>query len=414
MLGGCTVITDSFVKNDFSGDAFPVDVQLGTGAIVAGIRIDDDPASDQVAVLDVLSPVTLRDPGFGAAASLTFAQITLLGVRDTGEINLPRARFRDTELIALHPCADASCAIGPGGAEQPFGAILGANALAGDALRLRLGDGQLFVLADIGGTDRDRTFNCDAVFTAPYRGGGTLIIAGTEVPFGGRRITMQTCLGADPDPGVPQAQRGADALLVMSTGIGSSLLSETAYARYRDVRPDAPALDALPEATVFLSSGPITGRRATIDRIAVAGDTSSSGRPPCRQVYAHHLLTPGDCPAQGADCPCNGADRFCAVPAVVELAPAAGVTVLVVSDANATLQALRTELRPDQPEVDGILGADAIHGVELDVDYPHNRVLMRCASDAPGECAARPALASRDDRARVQDCIAAGATPRGM
>jgi hypothetical protein len=75
-------------------------------------------------------------------------------------------------------------------AEAGFDAIVGADSLAGDALRMRLGDNQVFVLADIGGSDTDRTYACDAVFPSPYRGGGTLIVAGTEVPFAGRRATV--------------------------------------------------------------------------------------------------------------------------------------------------------------------------------------------------------------------------------
>ena len=65
-------------------------------------------------------------------------------------------------------------------------------------------------------------------------------------------------------------------------------------------------------------------------------------------------------------------------------------------------QALRTELRPDQPEVDGILGAGAIRSAEIDVDYPHNRVLMRCSSD---ECTTRPAFAEVADCTQVRNCI---------
>jgi len=158
-------------------------------------------------------------------------------------------------------CDPQACNVGVPGARRRFDAIIGADVLAGDAVRLRLGDDELFILADIGGSDRNRSFACDAVFDSPYRGGGTVVVSGTELPFGNRRITLQSCLGPDPDPAhdLSQDQRGADALLVVSTSIGISILGETAYTRYRGAHlaasPPVPPLEALPEGSVYMPSG---------------------------------------------------------------------------------------------------------------------------------------------------------------
>jgi hypothetical protein len=408
-LAGCSLITDSFVTNDFSGDPFPIHIGRESGAVMIGVREPGGPAL--VGVLDVLSPLTLTDPGVGVPPTVGTADLFLLGRADPAAeaFDVPRARLRGGDLLSLHPCNEPACAVGrPPGAPQPYGAIIGANVLAGDALRLRLADDQVFLLADIGGEDRDRTYVCDAVFPSPYRGGGTLVIAGTEVGFSGRRVTLQACLGADPAQAT-QSARGSDALLLMSTGIGVSLLGRTAYERYRQALllrsppVQAEQHDDLPAAEAFLPSGLVLGRRATIDRLALAAASSSSPRAPCRQLYAHHVLTPDpapDRPPPGGDHPCTKGS-FCSVPAVVELGE---IEVLVVPDDNATVQALRAELRPDQPEVDGILGADALTLAEIDIDYPHNRVLMRCTSPSP-TCVARPALAEEADRTQVQNCI---------
>ena len=435
-LAGCTLVTDSFRTNEFSGDPFPIHVGTESGAVMIGVREPDGPQLD--AVLDVLSPVTITDPGVERPKSLTTSDLILLGRGEpaAAAFEVPRARLRAAEVISLHPCEvdEPLCAVGRPGATQPYGAIIGANVLAGDALRLRLSDQQAFLLADVGGDDRDRTFVCDSVFPSPYRGGGTLIIANTEVPFGGRRITLQACLGADLDPDpVPapdpdpepntqgplvQSARGGDALLVMSTGIGISLLGKTAYQRYRQSLllrqqysrrippppPPPPPLEALPDGSAYLPSGLVFGKLGTIDRIALAAASSSSPRAPCRQAYAHRLLTEHKRCQPGDDCPCADGKEFCSVPAVVELQPTSGLQVLVVSDDNPTLQALRAELRPDQPEVDGILGADALRLAEVDIDYPHNRLLTRCTSPEPA-CVARPALASEDDLTQVRQCL---------
>jgi hypothetical protein len=429
LVTGCTLITDSFLTNEFSGDPFPVKLDAASGALVVGVRQSNE-TKDRVAVLDLLSPFTVsvieNHPGDARFdPKVSFVDLTLLGERASGQLDLPRARFRDAQVLSLHPCENACspdeagcdpqlCRIGPPDAPRPFEAIVGADVLAGDAVRLRLGDDRLFVLADIGGSDRGRSFACDAVFDSPYRGGGTLVVSGTELPFGNRRITLQSCLGPDPDPLLSQDQRGADALLVVSTGIGISILGETAYERYRGAHlaanPPIPPLLALPESSVYLPSGLVSGRLAKIDALALVAATSSNGLAPCRQVYAHHLLTMTNCDPDPdiGDCPCPRNNDFCAVPAVLELTPELGIDFLVVSDDNKTLQALRTELRPDQPEVDGLLGTNALRAAELDIDYPHDRLIGRCAEV---RCSARPQLAQFEDRKQVQGCLAGQPMP---
>jgi hypothetical protein len=438
-LAGCTLITDSFLTNEFSGDPFPIEVETQSGAIVVGLR--EAGAADRIAVVDLLSPFTLTDPGPEIRPSVSSVDLTLLGKTGGGAaIDLaavvPRAQFRDKQVIALHPCPDRTfegelnleCAVGTPAAPRVFQSIIGADALAGDAVRLRLGDNRMFILADVGGSDRGRSQACDAVFNSPYRGGGTLVIAGTEVPFGNRRITLQACLGPDrdlgrppdsPEPATPAPdprQRGASALLVMSTSIGISILGEAAYERYRlavaaDPLVSAPALEDLPTGSAYLPSGLVAGRLATINRLTLVSNSSSNPLSPCRQIYAHQFFFPGDCDDRpDLECPCKSGDVFCAVPAMLALDPPTGLAVLVVADTDPTLQALRTELRPDQPEVDGVLGTDALRTAEIDVDYPHDRLVARCAA---GGCIARPQFAENTDAERTQLRRCVPARPAG-
>ncbi|MBA3457185.1 MAG: hypothetical protein H0T42_29145 [Deltaproteobacteria bacterium] len=406
LLGGCSLVTDSFLTNDFSGDPYPIQAELQSGAVVLGLRQAGVP--DRTTVLDLLSPITLVDPGPGIAPSVSNADLLLLGQNGAGgPIDLPRASLDDVQMLALHPCNEDGCSVGTPAAPRPYDAILGADALAGDAIRLRLGDEQVFVLADIGGDEAHRTRACDGVFPSPYRGGGTLLIAGTELPFMGRRVALQTCLGANPDPVLPQSRRGSDALLVLSTSIGITILGESAYLRYLEAQPTAPALESLPMDTAYLPSGPIEGRLGSIANLALVASSSSSPRAPCRQVYGSHLMIARDCVAED-DCPCEDRSTFCGVPAIVELEPPGGHAVLIVPDSNPTLQALRTELRPDQAEVDGILGTNALLSSEIDVDYPHNRLLARCTADG---CRTRPSVTEARERTQAQNCL--GPSPVG-
>lgn len=400
-LAGCEYLTSSFDTNHFSGDPFPILVDDSTGAIVVGLR-EEGATSSRVAVLDVLSPLTIVDRGADVPVRRDTRDLVLLGARGPGgPLDLPRAQFLGKSVITLHPCAEDECRVGDELVSRPFDALVGIDVFSGDALRIRRATSEIFVLPDIAGSDLRRARSCDAVLDSPFRGGGTLVLGGTEITFTNRRVAIDACIAPRPARLLAQSARGTNALFVLSTAVGPSLLTATAYERYRELDPAAPTTDALPPATVYLPSGPVTGGLAALPSIALVGNSSSNRRAPCRQMWASHLLAERDC-RLGDDCPCTEG-VFCGVPAIVELAPPSGISVLVVPDDNETLQALRTELRPDRPEVDGILGTDALEALELDIDYGHDRLLARCVDRSA--CGARPALADRAARSYVNGCL---------
>lgn len=405
-LTGCDFLTSSFRTNEFSGDPYPILVDQTSGAIIVGMQQTDEDLQDQ-AVLDVMSPLTLVDPGSGVQPSIEFTSFTLLGARTPGgELTLPRAQFTDRQVVTLHPCDENQiCTVGSSDAPRPFNALIGLDAFGGDALRLRLASDEIFVLPDVAGSDLRRARVCDAVMETPFRGGGTLVLGGTEITFTNWRIAIDTCMQPKPARLLAQSARGVDALFVLSTAIGPSVITATAYERLRQLDASVPAADTLPAHTIVLPSGPMTGNLGSIPSIALVSNSGSNPRAPCRQMWASHLLALRDC-LSGDDCPCDTTmgETFCSVPAVVELQPAApGLRVLIVADTEPTIQALRTELRPDRPEVDGILGSEALQALELDIDYVHDRLLARCIDRAT--CGARPALADKPARSYVNGCL---------
>jgi hypothetical protein len=401
-LAGCEYLTSGFETNDFSGDPFPIEIDDTTGAVIVGVQEAGSDA-ERVAVLDVLSPLTILDRGPDTPVSVTSTDLTVLGARGAGgPLDLPRAKLVDKQVITLHPCEADTCQVGHDGTTQPFDTLIGLNAFGGDALRLRLADDEIFILPDIAGSSTRRARACDAVLPSPFRGGGTLVLGGTEVGFTNWRIAIDTCIAPRPARLLTQSARGVDALLVLSTAIGASLITRSAYERYRDLDPMLPTIDMLPQDTVFLPSGPVVGAATTLPSIALVGNSPSNPRAPCRQMWASHLLAARDC-MPGDDCPCTDGATFCGVPALVELEPATGIPVLVVADTDPTLQALRTELRPDRPEVDGILGTSALEAMELDIDYTHDRLLGRCVDRTT--CGARAALPDRAARSYVNGCL---------
>ena len=402
LLAGCDYVTSSFVTNDFSGDTFPVAVETTSGGIVLGVQPTG--GSIETAVLDVMSPLTVIDPGTTGKPTVSFPGLEVLGFDSaTGMLDKPRARFPDAQVVRVHPCTDDSCTIGSEATPRPIDAILGMDSFASDALRLDVGANQLFILPDVAGDNSNRGLACDAVFPTPFRGGGTLLLGGTEVAFANFRVAIDACLAFDPRPTITQEKRGVNVQLVLSTALGMSILDETAYARYQQLVTTAPDLAALPDGSVRLASGLVRGKQTQISSLALVGDSSAAPRAPCRQVYAHHLLAVADC-SGGDDCPCPSGTTFCQVPAVVELTPAAPIDVLVVADDDPTLQALRAELRPDQPEVDGILGTQALTTLQLDLDYQHNRALARCTDNLT--CVGRPELSSQSRRESIANCLA--------
>ena len=397
-LAACALVAAACGTDDTrAGDPFPIHVDRAGGALIAQVGIGDD--APVTAVIDVMSPLTVFDAPLGAAVRRRGVDLALYGHRSATDSTLiARARFAATGLV-LHPCETADpCTVGSPSAATPIGAVIGGDTLHGDALRIRAADDVIAVLPDVAGDGTARDALCDAEVLSPFYGGSTLVVGGTELAFGGWRPTLSVCLSPDPTATDPTA-RGVDAAVVLSTGIGPSILAQSRYAIWRQAT-GAPTLDELPTADLLLPSGLLTGKLAELDGLAVVG-AAAAARDACGEVAAHHLLAERDCTAaDGASCPCTG-ETFCSVPSVVELDRR--FQALIVPDDTPLLQALRTELRPAQPEIDGVLGLDALDTTELDVDYPHNRLLLRCAGAG---CTARPTLRDRASRPIVAACVA--------
>ncbi len=373
-----------------TSDPFPIGVDLSDGALLAEIVEGDDPT--QLAVIDLMAPITVIDANEDRVASRRFADLTLLGRTAVGDL-VPRAHLELT-VTEFHPCPSGEpCRIGTSG--QIFDVVIGADAFDTGAIRVDLFHEEVRLFPDIAGEGSARGRLCEAVFSRPFAGGGEVLIAHTLVTFPPRRIAMGACLHHDLGF---EGDGGADALLVVSTAVGPTILSESAYERWRAAAGGTMPADTLAQRMVHLPSGPLVGGAATIDRLALVG-SDNEVRGPCRQVYAHHLLSARNCDRDD-DCPCSDG-TFCRVPAIVELTPEA-IDVLVVPDDDPTLQALRLELRPGSPEVDGILGTQALTATSIDVDTPNDRVLVRC-EDANG-CRARPELLTENLRELIADC----------
>ncbi|WP_428264321.1 hypothetical protein [Haliangium sp.] len=417
---GCEVGETSYTR-------FPVPIDTSTGAVLVGAGVSADQADDPgVAVIDTLSPLTVVDGvTLGEALRSPRRRKRTLTLYSRGDVSaaVAQARFTAVDTLDLHPCRGQSdpdtepCPIGFEGQTQPLLAVIGADLLAETvgAVRFAFAADQLTFFPDISGDNLVRGALCEAVYPQPFYGGGTLVVSGAEVAFSGRRVAIGACLGANVNPREVTFEDGpvtlpnpdaVSALFLIATGLPITLVSESFYERYQRwcqsegcAAPDPGAAE-----TLYLPSGPITLRRARVADLTLVSE-GSDRRGPCQEVYANaYLIRGGNCPTGGTDdCPCIGDNVFCRTGASVTLP--AEFEVGVLDDATPLLQGLRDELRPDLPELDGLLAPPAMTPLVFDVDYPNNRAIARCAGGR-SDCLTLPAVLTGDTRDNARaDCV---------
>jgi hypothetical protein len=395
-------------------DPFPIRFADDRGVVVIGADVGDGVVP---AVVDTLAPVTVIDP-LAAGRPVEDprrrrVEVTLLGLDQEGRATVQRARFPDTSAIETHPCAgDALCRIGAGPAAVEFGALLGTDILGRASMRIDFAARELRFFPEMAGTEADLTSDCQAVFGSAFAGGGTILVGGTEVPYSGRRAVIGACLDQIDAP--DDVERGTDALLAISTGTGISLLAASAYDRYAEAT-GAPPRTVLIAGQLFLASGPTDVLFTEVGRAALVGSLidESGERGPCRELYLNRVMSVDAC-NQGAvtPCPCPAGDSFCRTAAAVDLT--GPIAVAVVPDDHPLLQSLRDELRPERPELDGVLGAGAMSRLRIELDYPNGRMAARCR--VPIGCKTLPAVRSESsledlDRCRSEDLALPDAGP---
>jgi hypothetical protein len=351
-----------------------------------------------------------------AEARRRVVDLTLYSDDENGLEVIPRVRIPNVAVFDLHFCVGATetpenCRVGLGNDTREVFGVLGADILFDYSMRIDFPTSDFKFFPDAAGSVSERTLACDAVFERPYSGGGTLIVGGGEVRFGSNRPTVGACVHHSPiaEPGPTESELGTDMQLAISTGHGPTILSESAYRRYAASAfspVTVPALETLPTETLHLLSGPVPVRMGEIAYAAfvgVVGDASNR-RGPCRELYANaRMRIPKSCDDPVVDCPCSMSQDTCKAAAAVEINRT--ITVAVVDDTIPFLQGLRDELRPTVPELDGIIGVDAMRELRVEFDSPNSRLMMRCLDTE--FCTTRPQVRSQSNLAALDVCRAA-------
>jgi hypothetical protein len=277
-----------------------------------------------------------------------------------------------------------------------------------------------------------------AVLQLPRRGGGELLAVdpkdslGRRQPhrFGPSRLLLRTCAvpaifdRAQPAPTrcCPGEERrfstGTDLALLLATGVGPVVLGRNAWERVRAQMPAGTAPALTPGSLhVPYAARPVPALFTQLPRIVlVDAEADPDNDPgPCGELARARRLElvaiSQSANAQRAACslPCDRdpTDRTRAQNSAAYVELDGALEVAVVEDTVPFLQAIRLEVRPRGPEVDGLLGAAALASTRVELDYrsPETRAIFSCDPVAAAPAGTATGTANNN-------CRAVGRCPR--
>jgi hypothetical protein len=477
-LGAATLAAGAGCDDSFYAvDQLPIPVAraalgngAGPGALLSRAQLPGSTTPFPM-VVDTGSPVTILGATISSTGTLTIAQrgFDLLDATAVATPTVPvpvRARFRDLGLFSLPlgPVGDATTM--PGG-------VLGGDLLRAFSVELRFdalcAGADAGVPGDAGGADAGvaaMATGCSSI-TFWHHQGATLDFledAGYAVvrfsPFGGgettansepdflglqgpvtlppTRIVLRAC--AAPRVFVPTEPReqcctrgdeftratGADLSLLLATGVGPMVLSQSAWTRVAALLPTAPAMTSAP-LLVATWPTPIAAAWTTMPRYALVDgfDPPATGdEGPCvdlgraRRIEWTNVQTANMQLAHPAVAACvqpcdtdpNEPNEALSSAAYIELGGA--IPVAVIDDAEPFLQALRFDIRPEGPDIDGLVGATALGAARLELDYLSDqpRAIFSCETTATRDACYTAARCPRlPDNDHLHLCFGLGA-----
>jgi hypothetical protein len=194
---------------------------------------------------------------------------------------------------------------------------------------------------------------------------------------------------------------GTDLSLVLTTGMGPLVLGRAAWNRLAARLPPGVALGSGGPLLLASSARPIAAQWTKVPRLALVNREADLGTDPgpCAELARARRLEQVDYrqtqQSKVAVCalPCDvdprTAGRAQNAAAYLEVGP--DLDVAVVEDTEALIQAVREEIRPGGPEIDGFIGAAALAGARVELDYlgKDTRALFSCEQNAlPATCRA--------------------------
>ncbi len=321
-------------------------------------------------------------------------------------------------------------------------AILGGNFLVDYTVEIGFGAPEIIFWSAQPATDSYLSGVGYAVLHAKRRGGGELDVRGPSGGIGPRGpyqypsslLVVRACAAPsafvreDPLPtaccsGDERAlATGVDLSLVLATGTGPTILGRSAWARIEERLPTPPARRRAPLRLATIAT-PIDAEWAMLPRLALvdreAEVTSDPG--PCVELgRARRLEQVAFSQAQNAEhaacvLPCdqdpNTNRKALNGAGYLELGDA--IEVAIIDDREPLLQTLRQQIRPEGPEVNGVLGAAALRNARLELDYSSERIVAACEAGVPSNaCRAVGRCPRLPGAGQTHSCF--GLAPHGL
>jgi hypothetical protein len=439
----------------------PLTPNGGALAAVAGFP-GAPPGQTFPMVVDTGSPFTILAAPAGSAETNP-ASWNLYGAGAASPAPL-RAIFTGWNVIGvpLYPAGDPT--FSPGG-------VLGADLLRGYSVEFRFGE-----LCSAGGSElcssmtfwghlgEDASLLEDAGYAVvnftPF-GGGEITAEGNPDFLGLRgpldvpatRVVLRACVVPDPfspDKGSPRLSpasctngqaalkqaSGVDLSLMIDTGVGPLVLSASAWARVvaaagqslptpiaLPLPPLTPPTPAPPPLYVATWPTPIDVLLwATIPRFVLinleAGPDNDPG--PCvelgrarrTEMVSYWSVQKHPVNSCGAMCDRDPNNTAEAANSAAYLEINGQIPVAVLSDSDPFLQGLRFDILPEGPELDGLVGANALGRSRLELDYVSSpsRAVFSCETDVPPRegCWAAARCPQLPDRSSPHYCFGLG------
>lgn len=411
------------------------------GALLGSARDDSDGAPTYKMLIDTGSPVTVLAGAGGGSLTVQSRSFRLL---DADAMGATRALFRGIAALALplHPVGTDATTVG---------GVLGGDLLSGFSVDIRLAQSCPPAVCPAitfwNHQGADDGFLADAGFAVlPFTSFGGGEVSATSMgdflgitgpaSIGPSRIVVRSCAApAAFDPDVATMTKaccsaadavslasGANVALLLATGVGPLVLGQAAWARVAaalaalDPTAPPPALSADP-LLIATWPTPIAAQWTAIPRLALVNMEISADNNPgacvelgrSRRIEWMERRQLADGTAAACVQPCDVDPRASgeAQNSAAYLELGGAIPVAVISDDEPWLQGLRFDIRPEGPEIDGVLGAGALGPAHVQIDYRSNphRLIAACDGAARSTCLAAGRCPRLPDKSQTHVCF---------
>ena len=358
--------------------------------------------------VDTGSPLTVSNGSADGTNDTVSRTFDILGTPPASPV---RARFRGINMVPI-----ALGAVGDP-ATQPQ-AVFGGDLLRGFTVEFRFGVPSLTFWPSQRADDGFLEDVGYAVIHFTPFGGGEITARGNPDIFGQRgplsvdpsRVVFRACAAPEPfDPRTSPQQAccarndaithttGAPLSLLLSTGVGPLILSSSAWAR---VQPQLGANVPVPTpGQLYLSAvtAPLQVDWVMLPPAAHLALVNQESSPaldpgPCVELARARRIewvafrqvgnpSVAEC-VQVCDTDPNDTQKALNSAAYIEVGGVAGneIPVAIVPDTNQWLEGLRSDIRPEGPDLDGVIGAGVLARTRLEIDYRSSgmRAIFSC------------------------------------